>query len=94
MEISKELLSKDEYNKGQKQYRPNKSRRDQKEMAKTVPKNLNDLDNHKGLNTYLEPDILECEVKWALESTAINKTSGDNGILAERFKILKMMLLK
>ena len=57
--------------------------------GRTVPKNLNDLDNHKGLNIYPEPDILECEVKWALESTAINKTSGDNGIPAVLFKILK-----
>ena len=58
-------------------------------IHRTTPENLNDLDNHKGLNTYPEPDIPECEVKWALESTAINKTSGGNGIPAELFKILK-----
>ena len=39
--------------------------------------------------TYPEPDILECEVKWALQSTAVNKASADNGISAELFKILK-----
>ena len=39
--------------------------------------------------TYLEPDILECEVKWALESITINKTSGGDGILADLFQILK-----
>ena len=58
-------------------------------IHRTIPENLNDLDNHKGLNTYPEPDIPECEVKGALESTAINKTSGGNGIPAELFKILK-----
>ena len=58
-------------------------------IHRTVPKYLNDLDNHKGLNTNPEPDIPECEVKWALESTAINKTSGGNGIPAELFKSLK-----
>ena len=58
-------------------------------IHRTVPKNLNDLDNHKGLDTYPEPDIPECEVKWALESTAINKDSGCNGIPVELFKTLK-----
>ena len=56
---------------------------------------LNDLDNHNGVVTHLEPDILECEVKWALESISMNKASGDDEIPAELFKILKtMMLLK
>ena len=44
--------------------------------------------------THLEPDILECEVKWALGSTAMNKASGGDGMPAELFHILKVMLLK
>ena len=52
-------------------------------------KDLNDPDNHDGLITHLEPDILECEVKWALESITTNKDSGGDGIPAERFQILK-----
>ena len=52
-------------------------------------KNLNDLDNHDGVITHLEPDILECEVKWALGSITVNKASGGNGIPGELFQILK-----
>ena len=52
-------------------------------------KDLHDRDNHTGVITHLEPDILECEVKWALGSITTNKTSGDDGILAELFQILK-----
>ena len=52
-------------------------------------KGLNDPDNHDGVVTHLEPDILECEVKWALGSITTNKASGDNGIPDELFKILK-----
>ena len=44
------------------------------------PKDLHDLDNHDGVITHLEPDILECEVKWALGSTTTNKASGCDGI--------------
>ena len=50
---------------------------------------LHDPDNHDGVITHLEPDILECEVKWALESITTNKASGDDGIPAELFQILK-----
>ena len=57
----------------------------QKEKQKT----LNDPDNHDGLITHLEPDILECEVKWALESITMNKASGGDGIPVELFQILK-----
>ena len=46
-------------------------------------------DNHDAVVTHLEPNILECEVKWALRSTAANKASGGNGIPAELFKILE-----
>ena len=49
-------------------------------------------DNHDGVITDLEPDILECEVKWALESITTNKASGGDGIPVELFHILKMML--
>jgi len=57
-------------------------------------KGLNDPNNSHGVITQLEPDILECEVKWALGSTTTNKASGGDGILAELFQILKKMLLK
>ena len=52
-------------------------------------KDLHDPDNHDDVITNLEPDILECEVKWALESITTNKTSGGDGIPAELFQILK-----
>ena len=55
-------------------------------------KDLPDPDNHDGVITDLEPDILECEVKWALESITTNKPSGSDGIPVELFQILKMML--
>ena len=48
-----------------------------------------DLHNHDGMMTHLEPDILECEVKWALESITMNKASGCDGIPVELFQILK-----
>ena len=52
-------------------------------------KDLHDQDNHDGVITDLEPDILECEVKWALESITTNKASGDDRIPVELFQILK-----
>ena len=52
-------------------------------------KDLNDPDNHDGVITHLEPDILECEVKWALGSITMNKASGGDGIPVELFQILK-----
>ena len=52
-------------------------------------KDLHDPDNHDGVITHPEPDILECEVKWALESITTNKTSGGDGIPVELFQILK-----
>ena len=51
-------------------------------------KDLNDSDNHDGVITHLEPDILDCEVKWALRSITMNKASGDDGIPTELFQIL------
>ena len=56
---------------------------------RTVQKNLHDPDNHDGVITLLEPDILECEVKWALKSIITNKASGGDGIPVELFQILK-----
>ena len=50
---------------------------------------LNDPDNHDGVITHQEPDILECKVKWALGNIATNKASGGDGIPAELFQILK-----
>ena len=52
-------------------------------------KDLHDPDNHDGVVTHLEPDILECEVKWALASITTNKASGGDGIPVELFQILK-----
>ena len=52
-------------------------------------KDLHDQDNHDGVITALEPDLLECEVKWALESITTNKASGGDGIPVELFQILK-----
>ena len=52
-------------------------------------KDLHDSDNHDGVNTHLEPDILECKVKWALESITTNKASGGDRIPVELFQILK-----
>ena len=52
-------------------------------------KELHDPDNHNGVIIHLEPDILECEVKWTLGSITINKASGGNRIPAELFQILK-----
>ena len=52
-------------------------------------KDLHNPDNHEGVITHLEPDILECEVKWALESITTNKASGGDGIPVELFQILK-----
>ena len=59
------------------------------EYIELYKKGLNDLDNHNGVVTHLEPDILECEVRWALGSISMNKASRGDGIPAELFNILK-----
>ena len=59
------------------------------EYTELYKKDLYDLDNHNGVITHLEPDILECEVKWALGSITTNKASGTDGIPVELFQILK-----
>ena len=61
--------------------------RNKEELLKKK-KALNDPDNHDGVVTYLEPDILECKVKWAFGSITTSKASGGDGIPAELFQIL------
>ena len=56
---------------------------------RTVQRDFNDLDNHNGVITHLEPDILECDFKWTLGSITMNKANGDDRIPAELFQILK-----
>ena len=81
---TKGTFHKDGHNKGQKRYGPNRSRRYYEEVARihrrTIQKGLHDPDNHDGVITHLEPDILECEVKQALGSISMNKPSGGDGI--------------
>ena len=61
----------------------------QEYIEELYKKKSSDPDNHDGVITHLEPDILECEVKWPLKSITTNKTSGDYGIPVELFQILK-----
>ena len=69
-------------------------RRGGKNTEELYKKDLHDPDNHDGVITHLEPDILECEIKWALGSTTMNKASGGDGIPTELFQILKDDALK
>ena len=59
------------------------------EYTELFKKDLHDLDNHDGVISHLEPDILECEVKWALGSITMNKARGGDGIPVELFQILQ-----
>ena len=61
----------------------------QEYIEELYKKDLHDPDNHDGVITHLEPDILECEVKWALESITTNKASGGDGIPIELFHMLR-----
>ena len=61
----------------------------QEYMEELYKKDLHDPDNHDGVITHLEPDIMKCEVKWALGSITMNKASGGDGIPVELFQILK-----
>ena len=72
-------LTETEYNK----------KRWQEYKEELYKKDLHDSDNHNGVIMHLEPDILECEVKWPLESITTNKASGGDGIPVELFQILK-----
>ena len=65
------------------------SKKRQQEYTELYKKHLCDADNHHGVITDLEPDILECRVKWALGSITTSKASGSDGIPAELFQILK-----
>ena len=80
-------------NKGQKSYglkaADDIKKRWQEYTEKLYKKDLHDPDNHDGVITHLEPDILEYEVKWALGSITMNKASGADGIPVELFQILK-----
>ena len=61
---------------------------------RTIQKRLHNHDNHNGVITHLEPDIVEYEVKWALGSVTMNKASGGDGIPVELFQILKYDAVK
>ena len=74
----KDLTEKEEIKKRWQEY-----------IEELTKKDLNDSDNHSGVVTHLEPDILECEVKWALGSITMNKPRGGDGIPLELFLILK-----
>ena len=63
-------------------------RRSQEYMEELYKKDLHDPDNHDNVITHLEPDILECEVKWVLGSTTMNKASGGDGVPVELFQVL------
>ena len=65
------------------------NKRCQEYTEELYKKDLHDTDNHNGVITHLEPDILECEVKWALGSITVNKASGGDGIPVELFQIPK-----
>ena len=67
-------------------------KRQQEYTEELYKKDLHDQDNHNGVITHLEPDILECEVKWALGSITTNKASRGDGVPVELSQILKMML--
>ena len=64
-------------------------KRQQEYTEELYKKDLHDPDYHDGVITHLEPDILECEVKWALGSITMNKASGDDGFPVELYQILK-----
>ena len=66
----------------------------QEYIEELYKKGLNDPDNHDGVVTHLEPDILECEVKWALGSISVSKSSGGDGIPAELFQSLEADAVK
>ena len=89
LEIPRNISCEDGHIKGQKWYGPNRSRRYLEYMEELYKKDLHDPDNRNGVIILLEPDILECEVKWALGSITTNKASGGDGITVEQFQILK-----
>ena len=66
----------------------------QENTEEVYKKDIHDPDNHDGVITHLEPDILECKIKWALGSISLDKTSGSDDIPAELFQILKYDAVK
>ena len=84
---------KDEHNKGQSGTDPTEAedikKKRQEHTEELYKKDLYDPDNNDGVITHLEPDILKCKVKWALESTTMNKANGGDGIPVELFQILR-----
>ena len=64
------------------------------EYTELYKKDLHDQDHHEGVITHLEPDILKCEVKWALGSTTMNKASRGDGIPVKLFQIIKDDVVK
>ena len=70
------ISCKDGHNRGQKRLTENIKKRCQEYTEELYRKDLNDPDNHDGVTTHLEPDILKCEVKWALGNITLNKASG------------------
>ena len=66
----------------------------QEHTEELYQKDLNDSDNHNGVTTHLEPDMLECKVKWALGSITTNKATGSDGSPVELFQILKDVAVK
>ena len=87
------ISCKDEHNKGRNDMDLKEAedikKRWQEYTEKLYKKDLHDQDNHDGVITHLEPDILKCEIKWALESITTNKASGGDRIPVELFQILK-----
>ena len=91
------ISCKDGHNKGQKPdltEAEDINNRWQEYTEELYKKDLHDPDNHYGMITYLEPDILECEVKWALGSITTNKASGGDGIPTKLFQVLKYFAVK
>ena len=93
LELPRDHSCKDGLNKGQKWYGLTEAedirKRRQKYTEELYKKDLHDPDNHDGVITHLEPDILECKVKWALGSITMNKASGGDAIPVELLQILK-----
>ena len=91
LEIPREHFRQRWHNNGQKWHRCTEAEDIKKwqEYTELYQKDLNNEDNHDGVITHLEPDILECEVKWTLENITRNKASGGDRIPVELFQILK-----
>ena len=87
------MSCKDRYNKGQSSIDLTEAedikKRWQEHTEELYKKDLHNPDNHDGVITHLEPDILECKIKWTLGSITTNKATGGDGIPVELFQILK-----